>query len=170
MYIRVYKIIFDGIVDDHVRDKIDDCIYKDFLSGINSSKLIGVKYYTKPFNLNGYKEILQIWALNQDQEFIPLKPMYYMGAKLIIFVKSNNSTSIDQLFEYVELAEIDLDRIVLIENTKAFTENFFDFVIIFLMYKDGLISESEFQTHKSVYEELDNPKFILAKDLLELGL
>ncbi|MFX0105771.1 MAG: hypothetical protein ACFE75_09790 [Candidatus Hodarchaeota archaeon] len=169
MYVSVFKIIFDGIVDDYIRDKIDECTYKDYFSDIDSNKAIGVKYYNKAFNLFGLKEITQIWALNQDQEFNSLKQMYYRGAKLIIFVKSNNSSSVDQLIENAKIAKIDLDQIFLIESTINFTQAFFDFAIVSIMYKDELISKSEFQSHKLVYEEFDNPKFIIAKDLLELG-
>ena len=87
--------------------------------------------------------------------------------KLDFKVYGQYALGFDKLFDHAEKAMISLDRIVLIESTKDFTEKFFDFAIIFIMYKDGLISEGEFQAQKSVYEESDNPQFILAKDLLE---
>lgn len=162
----VYKIIFDGIIDENIRSQMDECDFKDIFSGSDSNTEIGVKYYSKLFKVTGFEVIAQVWALNQSNQFNSLKPMYYKGAKLIIFVKSNNSSSVDQLLDYSGQARIHPNQIVLVENTKAFTEKFFEFTIVLTLYNDNNVGDSEFKEHQSVYKKGNNPKFIIADSLL----
>ena len=164
---NIYKIVFDGSVDEHVRNKIDECTFKDIFSDIDSNNVLGVKFYTKVFNLHGIEIIAQVWALNQNQQFNSLKSIYYKGANLIIFVKSNNSSTIEQLLDYAGNAMINPNQIILIENTKDFTESFFEFTIVLALYNDELISESEFRDQRLVYEKGDNPELIMAENLLD---
>lgn len=167
MFDVIYKIVFDGSVDEYVRNKIDECTFKDIFSDTDSNNVIGVKFYTKVFNLHGIEIIAQIWALNQNQQFNSLKSIYYRGANLIIFVKSNNSSTVEKLLDYAGNAMINPNQIILIENTKDFTEAFFEFTIVLTLYNDELINESEFKDHELVYEKGDNPRFIMAEFLLD---
>ena len=167
MHSAVFKIVFDGLVDEYVRNKMDECTYKDFLSDINSNQLIGVKFYTRTFTILDLKQIAQIWTLNQDQKFNSLKYKYYEGAKLIIFVKSSNSSSVDQLLDCVDKAMINLNQIFLINSSKDFTEAFFEFVMVTALYNDELISERELKEQKLVYRKGNNPKYLTSNELLE---
>jgi hypothetical protein len=162
----IFKIIFDGVVDDYVRKQIDECDFKDVFSGSDSDSEIGVTYYTNNFKLLGFEIIAQVWALNQDQRFNPLKPMYYKGAKLIIFVKLNNSSTVAQLIDYAEKAMIAYNQIILLENTNAFTEPLLKFAMILALYNDELISDGEFKDQELAYEKGNNPKFTLADSFL----
>ena len=162
----IYKIIFDGVVDDYIRKQIDECDFMDVFSGSDSNSEIGVTYYTKLFNLFDLEVIAQVWALNQSNQFNSLKPMYYKGAKLIIFVMLNNSSSVTQILDYSEQSGILPNQIVLVENTKAFTKTFFEFTIVLTLYNDNIIGDSEYKEHQSVCKKGNNPKFKIADSLL----
>lgn len=164
---NILKIVFDGSADEYLREKVDECPFKEIFSDTDSNNIIGVKFYTKVFNLYGIKIITQVWALNQSRQFNSLKPIYYRGANLIIFVKSNNSSTVEKLLDYAGSAKIYPNQIILIEKTKDFTETFFEFAIVLTLYNDELISESEFKDLELVYEKGDNPRFIMADRILD---
>ncbi|MFX1480235.1 MAG: hypothetical protein ACFFCI_19150 [Promethearchaeota archaeon] len=163
----IYKIILDCIIDDNISNHMEECDFKDILQESDSKGEIGIKFYTRVFNLLNFKVIAQLWGINQNLQFNSLKPMYYRGTNLIIYIKSNNSSTISQLIDDSGKAGINLNQVILLENTEAFTETFFRLSMILALYYDDLISDVVFKNQLLSYERGNNPKILLASKLLK---
>ncbi|MFW9865286.1 MAG: hypothetical protein ACFFEN_04235 [Candidatus Thorarchaeota archaeon] len=161
----IYKIILDCIINENISNQMEECDIKDILQESDSNAEIGIKFYTRLFNLLNFKVIAQLWGLNQNLQFNSLKLMYYRGAKLIIYIKSNNSSTVSQLIDDCGKAGINLNQVILLENTEAFTETFFRLTMILALYYDDLISDVVFRNHLLSYEKGNNPKILLASKL-----
>ncbi len=162
-----YKVVFDGQIDDNLRSKIDNGFLEEVIDDSQTNVVIGVDFYAKNFILYGKEIKAQVWIVNQGQMFKTIKTMYYKGANLVIYVKSNNSSTVEKLIDSFKNAKINPSHIVLIENPEDFTEAFFEYVIVITLYHDGLINASTFRERQLVYEKGSNPKFTVLSDYLE---
>ncbi|MFX1320569.1 MAG: hypothetical protein ACFFAQ_02885 [Promethearchaeota archaeon] len=167
MTVITYKVVFDGRIDDKLKNKIDNGFLEEVIDDAQTQVVIGVDFYAKDFNLYGKGIRAQVWILSQDQMFKAIKAMYYKGANLVIYVKSDNSSTVEKLIDSFKNAKINPNNIILIETTEDFTEAFFEYAIVITLYHDGLISSSTFREKKVVYEKGNDPKFTVLSDYLE---
>jgi hypothetical protein len=162
-----YKVVFDVQIDEDLRSKIDNGFLEEVIDNSQTNVVIGVDFYDKIFNLYGKEIKAQVWILNQGQMFKTIKAMYYKGANLVIYVKSNNSSTVEKLIESFKNAKINPSHILLLELTEDFTEAFFEYAIIITLYHDGLVSVSAFREKQLAYEKGNNPEFTVLSDYLE---
>lgn len=161
-----YKVVFDGHVDEGLRIKIENG-FLDVVIDAQTNVIIGVDFYDKLFNLYGKGIKAQVWILNQGEMFKTIKFMYYKGANLVIYVKNNNSSTVEKLIDSFKNAKINPSLIIILETTEDFTEAFFEHAIASILYHDGFINASKFRERQLVYEKSNNPKFTVLSDYLD---
>jgi len=162
-----YKVVFDGLIDDNLRIKIDNGFLEEVADDSKTNVIIGVDFYAKSFILYGKEIKAQVWILNQGQMFKTIKAMYYKGAHLVIYVKSNNSSTVEKLIDSFKNAMINPSHIFLLEITEDFTEAFFEYAIVITLYHEGLINTSTFRERQLAYVKGNNPEFTVLSDYLE---
>jgi len=152
----LFKLVIDGEITSSI---IGDSIFLD-----SSSKVTGVDFYLKKFNLFNQNIKVQAWVLNQNKNFKSLKPSYYSNANIIIYIRRQNSCNNIEFINSVKSANISLDRVFILETEKDFSNTFYEFTIIKALYEEGLISELEYKEKELIYREIKNLEFTLAKD------
>lgn len=162
-----YKVVFDGRIDDNLRKEIDNGFLEESVDDAETNVVIGVDFYSKNFDLYDKKIRAQVWILSQDQMFKTIKAVYYKGANLVIYVKSNNSSTIEKLIGFAKNVKINPNNIILIETSDDFTEVFFEYAISITLYHDGLISSNTYREKEIAYEKGKNPQFIILSDYLD---
>lgn len=162
-----YKVVFDGRIDDNLRKEIDNGFLEESVDDAQTNVVIGVDFYAKNFELYNKKIRTQVWILSQDQMFKTVKAVYYKGANLIIYVKSDNSSTLDKLIDSLNNVKINPINIILIGTSEDFNEAFFEYAITITLYHNGLISSNVLSEKKVVYEKGKNPQFTILSDYLE---
>ncbi|MFX1315843.1 MAG: hypothetical protein ACFE9T_08260 [Promethearchaeota archaeon] len=162
-----YKIVYDGPVDENLENIIELEFMDEIQDNSKNKIIIGVDFYTKNFNIFNTEINAHIWILNQGEMFKSIKATYYRGANLILFVKLNNSSTVEKLIEFVNNAKINPNQIIILETSDGFTETFFEHAIVIALFNDGLISASKFREKELLYKEADNPEYTLLSDYLE---
>ncbi|MFX0041901.1 MAG: hypothetical protein ACFE8L_03215 [Candidatus Hodarchaeota archaeon] len=161
-----YKVVFDGQIDENLKKMIENG-FLEVVIDAQTNIVIGVDLYEKIFNLYGKEIKAQVWILNQGDMFKTIKAMYYKGANLVIYVKSNNSSTVEKLIDSYKNARINPSHIILLENTEDFTEAFFEYAIVITLYQDGLLNINTFRERQLDYQKGKNPKYTVLIDYLE---
>ncbi|MFX1411586.1 MAG: hypothetical protein ACFFA6_14635 [Promethearchaeota archaeon] len=162
-----YKIVYDGPVDENLESMIENGLMEEIHDISKNKIIIGVDFYKKKFNLFNTEIDAHIWILNQAEMFKSIKATYYRDANLILFVKLNNSSTVDKLIEFANNTKINPNQIIILETSDDFTEKFFEHAIVIALFNDGSINASKFREKELHYKKTDNPEYTLLSDYLE---